>query len=93
LPQVQQHRVAQGVGRRPALLFFVIITPPRMFDFGGINNLNFEAPELGQDVVQIVRRRDFRRQDRMHVIMRQMALVVGQLHKFFDLRRQVRGGP
>lgn len=57
--------------------------------FGGLDDLNVQAPQLREDLIQVGRRNNVAGQGLVQIVIGKVALLSGQAQEFFDLYRDV----
>ena len=88
LPQIHPHRIIQNVVAAPFLLF-VRLGPPAPLHLGGVDDLNLQGAQLGQDLVQVGGGDNVVGQGVVEVVMGQVALLLGQAQEVFDFCGEV----
>ena len=88
LAQIHPHRIIQNI---VAALFLLLVGLDRTvpLHFGGVNDLDLQAAQLGEDMVQIGRGGKVVRQGVVQVVIGQVPLLLGEAQEVFDLLRQV----
>ena len=88
LPQVHPHRVIQNIIAAPFLFFARLGRPPPLH-LGGVNDINLQGAQLGEDLVQVGRADNIIGQGVVEIVVGQMALLLGKAQEVFDLCGEV----
>ena len=91
LPQVHPHRVIQNVVASPFLLLARLerLAPIHL---GGLDDVNVQVPQLGENLIQVSRRNEIIRQGLIEIVVGQIALLLGEAQQVFDLCGEVQAG-
>src|SRR5712691_11367524 len=73
LAQIHPHWVIQNI-ESPSLFLVADLGLLAAIDFGWINNVDFEIPQLGKNLVEIFRRNDVIWQSIIHIVISEMPL-------------------
>ena len=88
LAQIHPHRVIQNIVAA-AFLLVVGLGRPAPLHLGGVDDLDLQVAQLGEDLVQVGGRDDIVGQGVVEIVVGQMALLLGQAQEVFDFLRKV----